>query len=178
MVKKKNGRKVNLSVKPKLSLDVNRGDRKSGTQSTATQDEKSLRRELEDSILKWPWNDPRVGLRLKRKSLSYLIDLEKGLKYVDLEKEFVVYGSRVRVVMHNGSKVKSKFPHKSANKSQGAFEPFKDAFGSKGRAKRPKLLADNYESLLDKANKSQDAYEEIAASSPFVNGRRPFRKSS
>ncbi|KAI3857695.1 hypothetical protein MKX03_035417, partial [Papaver bracteatum] len=58
----------------------------------------------------------------------------------------------------------------------GAFEPFKEAFGPKGRAKRPKLLADSYESLLDKANKSQDADEEIAASSPFVNGRKRFRK--
>ena len=33
-------------------------------------------------------------------------------------------------------------------------EPFQDAFGPKGKRKRPKLLAADYESLLKKADKS------------------------
>lgn len=34
-------------------------------------------------------------------------------------------------------------------------EPFQDAFGPKGKRKRPKLLASDYESLVKRADGSQ-----------------------
>ncbi|KAF4369182.1 nuclear/nucleolar GTPase 2-like [Cannabis sativa] len=39
-------------------------------------------------------------------------------------------------------------------------EPFQDAFGPKTKRKRPRLLAADYDSLLKKADGSQDAFEE------------------
>jgi nuclear GTP-binding protein len=44
-------------------------------------------------------------------------------------------------------------------------EPFEHAFGPKGKRKRPKLTALDYESLLKRADVSQDAFEEKYASS-------------
>ncbi|WVZ56939.1 hypothetical protein U9M48_007400 [Paspalum notatum var. saurae] len=44
-------------------------------------------------------------------------------------------------------------------------EPFEHAFGPKGKRKRPKLTALDYESLLKKADDSQDAFEQKFASS-------------
>ncbi|OEL33193.1 Nuclear/nucleolar GTPase 2 [Dichanthelium oligosanthes] len=44
-------------------------------------------------------------------------------------------------------------------------EPFEHAFGPKGKRKRPKLTALDYESLLKKADDSQDAFEQKYASS-------------
>lgn len=38
-------------------------------------------------------------------------------------------------------------------------EPFADAFGPKGKRKRPKLVASDYESLAKRADGSQDAFE-------------------
>ncbi|CAL4939361.1 unnamed protein product [Urochloa decumbens] len=44
-------------------------------------------------------------------------------------------------------------------------EPFEHAFGPKGKRKRPKLTALDYESLLKKVDDSQDAFEQKYASS-------------
>ncbi|EMS60839.1 hypothetical protein TRIUR3_28468 [Triticum urartu] len=44
-------------------------------------------------------------------------------------------------------------------------EPFEHAFGPKGKRKRPKLSSLDYESLIKKADDSQDAFEEKHASS-------------
>ncbi|RZC94514.1 hypothetical protein C5167_026245 [Papaver somniferum] len=194
MVKKKNGRKFNLSGKPKLSMDVNRSDGKSVTRSTATaprlgmlnarkipkhgsqdthpqvkRDEETLRRELEESIIRSPWGNPKIALRLKKMSLSYLIDLKMELNRID-SKEFLFKDSF-------GSKEKKKSLLMKASKYQDGYA-FNDAFDSKGRTKHPKLLADDYESLLKKANKSQDAYEEIAPTSSFPKGCKRFRNNS
>ncbi|KAF5468538.1 hypothetical protein F2P56_012682 [Juglans regia] len=49
-------------------------------------------------------------------------------------------------------------------------EPFGDAFGPKTKRKRPKLLAADYESLVKKADGSQDAFEEKHAASASVEG--------
>ncbi|KAG6645774.1 hypothetical protein CIPAW_08G146100 [Carya illinoinensis] len=49
-------------------------------------------------------------------------------------------------------------------------EPFGDAFGPKTKRKRPKLLAADYESLIKKADGSQDAFEEKHAASASVEG--------
>ncbi|KAL0540782.1 hypothetical protein IC582_020796 [Cucumis melo] len=49
-------------------------------------------------------------------------------------------------------------------------EPFQDAFGPKGKRKRPKLLAADYESLLQKADKSHDDFEEKYAENATVEG--------
>nr|GMD95787.1 nuclear/nucleolar GTPase 2 [Ipomoea batatas] len=55
-------------------------------------------------------------------------------------------------------------------------EPFADAFGPKRRRKRPKLMASDYESLVKKADVSQDAFEEkFGASNPGEGNEDSFR---
>ncbi|KAG5551241.1 hypothetical protein RHGRI_009610 [Rhododendron griersonianum] len=49
-------------------------------------------------------------------------------------------------------------------------EPFKDAFGPKRKRKRPKLMASDYESLVKKADGSQDAFEQKYDASMSVEG--------
>ncbi|XP_062082436.1 nuclear/nucleolar GTPase 2-like [Humulus lupulus] len=49
-------------------------------------------------------------------------------------------------------------------------EPFQDAFGPKTKRKRPRLLAFDYDSLLKKADGSQDAFEEKHADDVNVEG--------
>ncbi|KAL9272684.1 Nuclear/nucleolar GTPase 2-like protein [Drosera capensis] len=49
-------------------------------------------------------------------------------------------------------------------------EPFEHAFGPKGKRKRPRLLAADYESLVKKAGGSQDAFEEKNADNPHLEG--------
>ncbi|KAG6578626.1 Nuclear/nucleolar GTPase 2, partial [Cucurbita argyrosperma subsp. sororia] len=49
-------------------------------------------------------------------------------------------------------------------------EPFQDAFGPKGKRKRPKLLAADYESLLKKADKSHDDFDEKYAQNATNEG--------
>ncbi|GAB4854028.1 Nuclear/nucleolar GTPase 2 [Ancistrocladus abbreviatus] len=49
-------------------------------------------------------------------------------------------------------------------------EPFEDAFGPKGKRKRPKLMVTDYESLLKKADGSQDAFEQRNADNLSAEG--------
>ncbi|KAH9802774.1 nuclear/nucleolar GTPase 2 [Citrus sinensis] len=49
-------------------------------------------------------------------------------------------------------------------------EPFQDAFGPKGKRKRPKLLASDYESLVKRADGSQDAFEQKNDASTSAEG--------
>ncbi|PON56900.1 Nucleolar GTP-binding protein [Parasponia andersonii] len=49
-------------------------------------------------------------------------------------------------------------------------EPFEDAFGPKTKRKRPRLLAADYDSLLKKADGSQDAFEQKHAADADAEG--------
>ncbi|ONK63982.1 uncharacterized protein A4U43_C07F20900 [Asparagus officinalis] len=53
-------------------------------------------------------------------------------------------------------------------------EPFQDAFGPKMKRKRPKLLACHYESLIKKADGSQDAFEETLSTKPSGDGNEEY----
>lgn len=49
-------------------------------------------------------------------------------------------------------------------------EPFENAFGPKGKRKRPKLQATDYQSLVQKADSLQDEYEQRKAAKPSTEG--------
>ncbi|XP_021754855.1 nuclear/nucleolar GTPase 2-like [Chenopodium quinoa] len=49
-------------------------------------------------------------------------------------------------------------------------EPFENAFGSKGKRKRPKLLVTDYQSLVQKADSLQDEYNQKVEANPSIEG--------
>lgn len=54
-------------------------------------------------------------------------------------------------------------------------EPFSDAFGPKTKRKRPTLLASDYESLVKRADGSQDVFEEKQGATTSEGGEDGFR---
>ncbi|KAI3710512.1 hypothetical protein L2E82_40295 [Cichorium intybus] len=54
-------------------------------------------------------------------------------------------------------------------------EPFDDAFGPKGKRKRPKVVASDYEALAKRADGSQDAFEEKHGDDPVDANADGFR---
>ncbi|XP_077216030.1 nuclear/nucleolar GTPase 2-like [Tasmannia lanceolata] len=181
MVKpQKKEKKVNVSGRPKHSLDANRSNSNKDTRSAATvrrlkmyntrpkRDKKGkiMRHELQSKELpstriqpdrRWFGNTRVVG----QKELEFFREeLQNRLS------------SNYNVILKE-----KKLPMSLLNDHQKQArahlldtEPFEDAFGPKKKRKRPKLLACDYESLLKKVDGSQDAFEQKSASKLSVEG--------
>ncbi|CAJ1956918.1 unnamed protein product [Sphenostylis stenocarpa] len=173
---KKKEKKVNVSGKPKHSLDVNRSnDAKKETRSAAT-----VRR------LKMYKTRPvrdRKGKVLSNEFQSKELPSTRiqpdrrwfGNTRVVNQKELEFFREELQSRMSSNYNVilkEKKLPLSLLNDHQKQArvhlldrEPFEDAFGPKTKRKRPSLLAADYESLLKKADGSQDAFEQKYGSS-------------
>ncbi|KAL2986517.1 hypothetical protein AAZX31_12G211300 [Glycine max] len=177
---KKKEKKVNVSGKPKHSLDVNRSnDAKKESRSAATV------RRLKMYNTR-PVRDRKgkvVSHELQSKELpSTRIQPDRrwfGNTRVVNQKELEFFREELQSRMSSNYNVilkEKKLPLSLLNDHQKQArvhlldrEPFQDAFGPKTKRKRPILLAADYESLLKKADGSQgkndDAFEEKYGSS-------------
>ncbi|XP_039125457.1 nuclear/nucleolar GTPase 2 [Dioscorea cayenensis subsp. rotundata] len=188
---KKKEKKSNVSGKPKHSLDVNRSNGGAavdkGARSAATvrrlkmyntrplrnSKGKVLKHELQSKELpntrivpdrRW-FGNTRV---VKQKELEFFREeLQSRLS------------SNYNVILKE-----RKLPMSLLNDHQKQAkahlldtEPFEDAFGPKRKRKRPKLLASDYESLVQRADGSQDNFEQKSANklSGEVNEEDGFR---
>ncbi|KAG1359562.1 Nuclear/nucleolar GTPase 2 [Cocos nucifera] len=127
---KKKEKKVNVSGKPKYSLDVNRSNRT---------DTKGARTAVTVRWLKMYNSRPKLDS--KGKILKHELQ-SKELPNTRIEPD------------RRWSQAKAHLLD---------TVPFEDAFGPKRKRKHPKLLACDYESLVKKADGSQDAFEQKSA---------------
>ncbi|THU51229.1 hypothetical protein C4D60_Mb06t28790 [Musa balbisiana] len=173
---KKKEKKVNVSGKPKHSLDVNRsngGAVDKGARTAATVRRLKMyssrpKRDRKGKILKH---------ELQSKELpSTRIEPDRrwfGNTRVVNQKELEFFREELQNRLSNNYNVilkERKLPMSLLNDHQKQAkahlldtEPFEDAFGPKGKRKRPKLLAFDYESLVKKADSSQDVFEQKSA---------------
>ncbi|OVA13235.1 GTP binding domain [Macleaya cordata] len=179
MVMKKE-RKVNVSGKPKHSLDVNRSDGKNDSRSAATVRRLKMyntrpKRDRKGKILKHELQSKELPSTRIQPDRRWF-----GNTRVVNQKELEFFREELQSRLSSNYNVilkERKLPMSLLNDHQKQArahlldtEPFKDAFGPKRKRKRPKLLAADYESLLKKADGSQDAYEQKAAANPSVEG--------
>ncbi|XP_022874763.1 nuclear/nucleolar GTPase 2-like isoform X2 [Olea europaea var. sylvestris] len=184
---KQKEKSVNVSGKPKHSLDVNRGANKSKNgRSGATVRRLKMydtrpKRNTKGKILK---ND------LQSKELpSTRIQPDRrwfGNTRVVNQKELEFFREELQNRLSSNYNVllkERKIPMSLLNDHQKQArvhlidtEPFADAFGPKTKRKRPKLMAFDYESLLKRADGSQDAFEEkYGANTSFEGSEDGFR---
>ncbi|XP_065013493.1 nuclear/nucleolar GTPase 2-like [Musa acuminata AAA Group] len=169
-------RKVNVSGKPKHSLDVNRsngGAVDKGARTAATVRRLKMyssrpKRDRKGKILKH---------ELQSKELpSTRIEPDRrwfGNTRVVNQKELEFFREELQNRLSNNYNVilkERKLPMSLLNDHQKQAkahlldtESFEDAFGPKRKRKRPKLLAFDYESLVKKADSSQDVFEQKSA---------------
>ncbi|XP_022133820.1 nuclear/nucleolar GTPase 2 isoform X2 [Momordica charantia] len=166
---KKKEKKVNVSGKPKHSLDVNRSDANKNSRSAATvrrlkmyntrpkRDRKGkvLKNELQSKELpdtriqpdrRW-FGNTRV---VNQKELEFF--REELQKRMSCSYNVILKEKKLPLSLLNDHQKQSRVHLLDT-------EPFEDAFGPKGKRKRPKLLAADYESLLKKADKSHEGSE-------------------
>ncbi|URE10649.1 Nucleolar GTP-binding protein [Musa troglodytarum] len=177
---KKKEKKVNVSGKPKHSLDVNRsngGAVDKGARTAATVRRLKMyssrpKRDRKGKILKH---------ELQSKELpSTRIEPDRrwfGNTRVVNQKELEFFREELQNRLSNNYNVilkERKLPMSLLNDHQKQAkahlldtEPFEDAFGPKRKRKRPKLLAFDYESLVKKADSSQDVFEQKSANNLF-----------
>ncbi|CAL9764494.1 unnamed protein product [Musa acuminata subsp. burmannicoides] len=169
-------RKVNVSGKPKHSLDVNRSN--GGAVDKGARTAATVRR------LKMYGSRPkrdRKGKILKhelqsRELPSTRIEPDRrwfGNTRVVNQKELEFFREELQNRLSNNYNVilkERKLPMSLLNDHQKQAkahlldtESFEDAFGPKRKRKRPKLLAFDYESLVKKADSSQDVFEQKSA---------------
>ncbi|KAL6902097.1 hypothetical protein ACP4OV_004973 [Aristida adscensionis] len=180
---KKKEKAVNVSGKPRHSLDVNRANGKKGAGGGAGGGARSAatvrllnmyktrpKRDRKGKVL---WND------LQSKELpNTRIEPDRrwfGNTRVVEQKRLEFFREELQNHLSNNFNVilkEKKLPmsllqdhQKQARAHLLDIEPFEHAFGPKGKRKRPKLTALDYESLLKKADDSQGAFEEKYASS-------------
>lgn len=180
---KQKERKVNVSGKPKHSLDVNRSNGAGvdkGARSAATvrrlkmyntrpkRDKagKILRHELQSKEL------PNTRIEPDRRWF--------GNTRVVNQKELQFFREELGNKMSSSYNVilkDRKLPFSLLNDHQKQArahlldtESFQDVFGPKRKRKRPKILASDYESLVKKADESEDAFDQKLASQPFGDG--------
>ncbi|KAJ9182879.1 hypothetical protein P3X46_006824 [Hevea brasiliensis] len=170
MVKKKE-KKANVSGKPKHSLDTNRnnGTHDGSSRSAATVRRLKMyntkpKRDSKGKILKYELQSkelPNTRIQPDRRWF--------GNTRVVNQKELEFFCEELQNRMSSSYNVilkERKLPLSLLNDHQKQArvhlldtEPFEDAFGPKRKRKRPKLLAADYESLVKKADGSQDAFE-------------------
>ncbi|KAK6157419.1 hypothetical protein DH2020_011667 [Rehmannia glutinosa] len=201
---KKKERSVNVSGKPKHSLDANRDKAKTktsngrsaatvrrlkmyNTRPTRNAQGKILKHDLQSKELpstrimpdrRWFGNTRVVNQKeleyfreelQTRMSSNYNVLLKERKLPMSLlndhQKETVL-----RAILFADSILFSYMCCKQARVHLLDTEPFTDAFGSKSKRKRPKLLASDYESLVKRADGSQGAFEEKHGASTSAEG--------
>ncbi|XP_074562491.1 nuclear/nucleolar GTPase 2 [Curcuma longa] len=176
---KKKERKVNVSGKPKHSLDVNRSNG-AGVDKGARTGATVRRLKMYNSRPKRDRKGKVLRHELQSKELpSTRIEPDRrwfGNTRVVNQKELEFFREELQNRLSNNYNVilkERKLPmsllqdhQKQAKAHLLDTEPFADAFGPKKKRKRPKLLAFGYESLIQRADSSQDAYEQKSASIP------------
>ncbi|XP_040989206.1 nuclear/nucleolar GTPase 2-like isoform X1 [Juglans microcarpa x Juglans regia] len=180
MTKAVKEKKVNISGKPKHSLDSNRKDGTDGSRSAATVRRLKMyntrpKRNSAGKVLKNEFQSkelPNTRIQPDRRWF--------GNTRVVNQKELEFFREELQNRMSSNYNVilrEKKLPLSLLNDRQKQTrvhlldtEPFGDAFGPKAKRKRPKLLAADYESLVKKADGSQDAFEEKHAASASVEG--------
>ncbi|KAL9319400.1 hypothetical protein ACSQ67_015917 [Phaseolus vulgaris] len=173
---KKQEKKVNVSGKPKHSLDVNRSnDSKKERRSAATVRRLKMYktrpvRDRKGKVLSNEFQSkdlPSTRIQPDRRWF--------GNTRVVNQKELEFFREELQSRMSSNYNVilkEKKLPLSLLNDHQKQVrvhlldrEPFQDAFGPKTKRKRPSLLAADYESLLKKADGSQDVFEQKRGSS-------------
>ncbi|WOL15421.1 nuclear/nucleolar GTPase 2 [Canna indica] len=173
---KKKEKKVNVSGKPKHSLDVNRSNGAGvdkGARSAATVRRLKMydirpKRDRKGKILNHPFQSKELpSTRIEPNQLYFV-----NTRVVD-QKELEFFREELRNRLSNNYDMilkPRKLPmsllrdhQKQAKAHLLDAEPFEDAFGPKKKRKRPKLLAYGYESLIKQADSSQDAFEQKSA---------------
>ncbi|KAL5994508.1 Nuclear/nucleolar GTPase 2 [Asimina triloba] len=194
---KKKERQVNVSGKPKHSLDVNRSNdgSKSDSRSAATVRRLKMynsrpKRDRRGKILKHELQSkdlPSTRIQPDRRWFGMEFDNSPRFSRAMLgntrvvgQKELEFFREELQNRMSSNYNVilkERKLPMSLLNDHQKEArvhlldtEPFEDTFGPKNKRKRPKLLACDYESLIKKADGSQDAFEQKSASKSFVEG--------
>ncbi|KAK6134511.1 hypothetical protein DH2020_031745 [Rehmannia glutinosa] len=170
---KKKERSVNVSGKPKHSLDANRDKAKTKTsngRSAATVRRLKMyntrpTRNAQGKILKH-------DLQSKELPSTRIMPDRRwfGNTRVVNQKELEYFREELQTRMSSNYNVllkERKLPMSLLNDHQ---KPFTDAFGSKSKRKRPKLLASDYESLVKRADGSQGAFEEKHGASTSAEG--------
>ncbi|XP_068660085.1 nuclear/nucleolar GTPase 2 [Aristolochia californica] len=176
MVKKKE-RRVDVSGKPKHSLDANRSNAADSNKRNAS----TVRRlHMYNSRPKRDRKGKILKHELQSKELpSTRIQPDRrwfGNTRVVGQKELELFREELQSRMSNNYNVilkERKLPMSLLNDHQKQArahlldtEPFESAFGPKNKRKRPKLLACDYESLLKKADSSHDVFEQKLAAKP------------
>ncbi|KAJ4964115.1 hypothetical protein NE237_024054 [Protea cynaroides] len=177
---KKKEKKVNVSGKPKHSLDVNRNDGNKEFRSAATVRRLKMyntrpKRDRKGKILKHELQSQELPSTRIQPDRRWF-----GNTRVVGQKELEFFREELQNRMSSNYNVilkERKLPLSLLNDHQKQSrahlldtEPFGDAFGPKKKRKRPKLLAPDYESLLKKADGSHDAFEQRSAANPSAEG--------
>ncbi|KAK1582408.1 hypothetical protein Q3G72_014654 [Acer saccharum] len=180
MAKTTREKKTNMSGKPKHSLDVNRTDGKAGTRTAST----VRRLKMYNTRPKRDRKGKILHHELQSKELpSTRIQPDRrwfGNTRVVNQKELEFFRDELQSRMSSSYNVilrEKKLPFSLLNDHQKQArvhlldtQPFKDAFGPTTKRKRPKLLATDYESLIKRADGSQDAFEEKYGASTSAEG--------
>ncbi|KAF9611859.1 hypothetical protein IFM89_036503 [Coptis chinensis] len=179
MVKKKES-KVNVSGKPKHSLDVNRKDGKNDTRSASTIRRLKMyntrpKRDAKGKILKYDLQSRELpSTRIKPDRQWFGNTRVVGQKELEIFREELEnrMSSNYNVILKGRTLPLSLLNdhQKQARAHLLDTESFQDAFGPKKKRKRPRLLAADYEALVKKADGSQDAFDEKILANPIVEG--------
>ncbi|GJN31481.1 hypothetical protein PR202_gb19886 [Eleusine coracana subsp. coracana] len=180
---KRKEKPVNVSGKPRHSLDVNRANDKKGAGGGAGGGSRSASTVRRLQMYKTRPKRDRGGKIIRNEFQSKELPNTRiepdrrwfGNTRVVGQKEMEFFREELQSRMGNNFNVilkERKLPlsllqdhQKQARAHLLDVEPFEHAFGPKGKRKRPKLTALDYESLLKQADDSQDAFEEKYASS-------------
>lgn len=170
---KQKERKSNISGKPKHSLDTNRSNgtiKNTNSRSAATVRRLQMynvrpKRDSKGKILKHDFQSnelPNTRIQPDRRWF--------GNTRVVNQKELEFFREELQSRMSSSYNVilkERKLPLSLLNDHQKQArvhlldtQPFEDAFGPKTKRKRPRLLAADYESLVKKADGSQDDFEQ------------------
>ncbi|KAM0896407.1 hypothetical protein ACQ4PT_023223 [Festuca glaucescens] len=175
MAKERNDRPVNVSGKPRHSLDVNRPNDKKGASGGGGCRSVATLRRLKMYKLR-PKRDR--GGKIKKHDLQSQDLPNTGNTRVASQQLLDFMREELKGGLSNNYSVvlkPQKLPLSLVNydRKDGRAhildtEPFEHAFGPKSKRKRPKLSSLDYESLIKKADNSQDAFEEKHASSKLL----------
>ncbi|KAF3442523.1 hypothetical protein FNV43_RR16439 [Rhamnella rubrinervis] len=167
---KKKEKNVNVSGKPKHSLDANRKDGKNDSRSAATVRRLKMyntrpKRDRKGKILQHEFQSKELPSTRIQPDRRWF-----GNTRVVNQKELEFFREELQNRMSSNYNVILKgknLPLSLLNDHQKQArvhlldtQPFEDAFGPKTKRKRPRLLAADYESLVKRADGSQDAFEE------------------
>ncbi|GFZ07512.1 GTP-binding family protein [Actinidia rufa] len=178
---KKKERPVNVSGKPKHSLDVNRESKGAkGGRSAATVRRLKMyntrpKRDSKGKVLKHDLQSSELPSTRIQPDRRWF-----GNTRVVNQKELEFFREELQSRLssnHNIILKERKLPMSLLNDHQKQArvhlldtEPFEDAFGPKKKRKRPKLMTSDYESLVRKADGSQDAFEQKIGASTSIEG--------